>query len=110
MSIFVSRHQLGGDSKLFSPPDVQLLESVSNRSQVAQLCLNSEAGKSVLCLTHLSLKEKVLNSLFLLFTQPEPYLPLAGVSNICVAVKQSKKPYFQSNAALELSFSAFHSI
>lgn len=93
MSIFVSRHQLGGDSKLCSPPDAQLLESVSNRSQVAQLCLNSEAGKSVLCLT-----------------QPEPYLPLAGVSNICVAVKQSKKPYFQSNAALELSFSAFHSI
>lgn len=93
MSIFVSRHQLGGDSKLCFPTDVQLLESVSNRSQVAQLCLNSEAGKSVLCLTHLSLKEKVLNSLFLLFTHTYHWL-VFQIS--CVAVKQSKKPYFQS--------------
>lgn len=78
MSIFVSRHQLGGDSKLCFPTDVQLLESVSNRSQVAQLCLNSEAGKSVLCLTHLSLGESIEFTLLAIHT----YLPLAGVSNI----------------------------
>lgn len=79
MSIFVSRHQLGGDSKLCFPTDVQLLESVSNRSQVAQLCLNSEAGKiSLVSYSSQSQGESIEFTLLAIHT----YLPLAGVSNI----------------------------